>query len=144
MNEFAMINKPIDRLKKIIFSPFSKWILCLLPLSLNAAESNRVFAAGGSWSDGDGGVVVMQKNGQFLEVDGKDNYSIYRATCLLSENASRAQCQGHGVQYKTGRRFLLNSQWQLGDGNITEHWQARFADKTISGELLLKPIANSP
>ncbi|MCR8921850.1 hypothetical protein NO559_03640 [Dasania sp. GY-MA-18] len=130
-------------MQKSSFIAFYTIFFSLLSLNIKAADSNNYPVIAGAWGDGQGGVIVVQANGRFMDVDGKDDYSVYRSSCLLSADWKKAQCHGQGVQYKTGKRFLLVSQWQLEKGKISEHWEAYFGDKNLQGQLLFRPLNNS-
>ena len=113
----------------------------LLFKAANADVNDSTLSWSGSWSDGEGGAIVVRRDGRFLDVEGKDGISVYRSTCLLSDDLKKAQCEGNGVQLQSGHRFLLSSRWTMGSGHFNETWAARFVSGRLSGKLVFKPIA---
>ncbi len=105
---------------------------------VDASESGLSWS--GSWNDGEGGSVVVRQDGRFLSVQGRDSISVYRATCLLSEDMKKAECEGDGVQMQSGHRFLLSSQWIMHSGQFNETWTARFERGTLTGKQRFKPV----
>ena len=111
----------------------------------------KIDAWSGAWDDHEGGVINVRKEGQFLDVAGKDAWSVYNTVCLLSDDLIKADCSGHGVQIESGHRFILHSSWTMKDGAITERWTADLAKKKLQGTLTfrrisphLEPTGNQP
>ncbi len=107
----------------------------------NQNHSNGYWS--GAWGDGEGGFISVKNDGRFLNVVGKDDYSVYHAACLLSEDFKSAECQGQGVQIKSGHRFLLRSRWVMMAGEINETWTAYLEEKKLTGKLVFNRVAGS-
>ncbi|GGZ97770.1 hypothetical protein GCM10008090_02620 [Arenicella chitinivorans] len=124
-----------DRSRGFVFSAL---LVGSLFSSINVASvepSELQTAWSGAWTDGEGGDISVRVDGQFLTVSGRDVYSVYQTTCLLSADRKQANCQGDGVQMRSGNRFLYRSEWTLTPAGINEKWVADLAREQLQGEL---------
>lgn len=122
----------VNFLKAAVFS-----LLSLMTSGLEV-ETRQKAPLAGTWIDNQGGVIVIRHQGRFLDVSGKDAYSIYTSVCLLSADEITANCLGEGIQVESGRRFLYRSYWQIQNGTIEEKWEAHLADEELRGTLHFK------
>ena len=109
----------------------------------------------GTWSDANGGLMVMldsksgveAKSGA-VDVSGADRGSMYRLLCTPeAQYASTLLCAGDGINYEQAnnpKRFTYRSKLiHQDDGGISEEWECVFDADRRNGKSLFKRVSST-